>query len=239
MFQNKKILALIPARGGSKGLPGKNTKILAGLPLIAWTIRQAKASRFIDNVAVSTDNGEIAQIAKQHGAEIPFMRPAHLATDQAATMDVVLHAIQFFEDAGTPFDILVLLEPTSPLRETHDIDTAIEQLEANPDALSIVGIARVESHHPDFLVRLKDSFLRPYADPDFTVKRRQDIETLYFYEGSLYISYPHALKKIKNFYHKKTIGYIMPKWKSYEIDDLSDFTIVEALIKNRPHTQTS
>ena len=231
MINGKKILAIIPARGGSKGLPGKNIKEMLGKPLIAWSIEQGLNSKYIDRLIVSTDEQEIAEIAKKFGADVPFLRPKEIAIDEAKTIDVILHAINFVEKNHDLYEILVLLEPTSPLRETNDIDNAIEKLLKTKGAESIVGISKVEGSHPDFLVSLENEFLRPYKNIDFRVLRRQEIEDLYFYEGSIYISYVSSLKERKNFYHENTLGYVVPKWKSYEVDDLSDFIIIEALLK--------
>jgi len=231
MINGKQILAIIPARGGSKGLPHKNIKDLYGKPLIAWSIEAAVKSKYIDRVIVSTDDEEIAQVAQKFGAEIPFMRPEELASDDSKTMDVVLHCINYFEETGEKNDIIVLLEPTSPLRETLDVDEAIENLVETQDSESIVGISRVENTHPAFLVKLENKFLRPYLFNEFKILRRQEIDELYFYEGSLYISYADSLKNRKNFYHEKALGYIVPKWKSFEVDDITDFKIIEALLK--------
>lgn len=231
MYNNQKILALILARGGSKGLPRKNVKILNGKPLIAWSIEQGKQSKYIDKVVVSTEDKEIADVSKKYGADVPFYRPKELASDTASSMDAVFHAINWLENAGEKFDILVLLEPTSPLRESSDLDTAIETLLANKTAQSIVGISKVESVHPIFLSKIKNNLLKPYVGKKFNTKRRQDIDDLYFFEGSLYISYIEALKEKKGFYHDKTMGYIVPKWKSFEIDDMTDFIIIETLLK--------
>ena len=232
MYKNKKILALIPARGGSKGLPGKNIKPMLGKPLIGWTIEQALASEFIDKVVVTTDDKEIAEISRKFKADVPFLRPRELAQDSSPTMDAVLHAVNWFEENGELYDILVLLEPSSPLRDSEDIDNSIKLLSSTPEAESIVGICQVESAHPSFIVQLgKENFLIPYLNKEFKVIRRQDIEDLYFFEGSLYVSLINSLKSRKNFYHEKCLEYIVPKWKSYEIDDLSDFIIIEALMK--------
>lgn len=181
MYKNKRILALIPARGGSKGLPGKNTKMLLGKSLIAWSIEQAYQSAYIDKVIVSTESEKIAVVARSCGAEVPFVRPKSLSADNAETIDVVLHAINFYESRGDAFDIIVLLEPTSPLREAKDIDRAIERLISNRQAESIVGIARAEASHPAFIVKLEKGFLRSYLKT-FKVLRRQELDDLYFYE---------------------------------------------------------
>jgi|TARA_B110000116_G_C16798561_1_gene568558 CMP-N,N'-diacetyllegionaminic acid synthase len=226
------ILAIIPARGGSKGLPGKNIRPLLGKPLMAWSIEQALASKYIDHVYVSTDSEEIAVIARSYGALIPFMRPKELAKDATSTADVLIHFIKEIEGLGKKYDHILVLEPTSPLRETQDIDQAYERLLANPDARSIVGVGVVESQHPSFCVSLtNEGFLR--SKNDFIVLRRQDIEPLYYYEGSVYLSDISTFKEKKNFYHNQTLGYVFPKWKALEIDDLVDFINAETLLTNK------
>lgn len=227
-----KILTIIPARGGSKGLPGKNVRQLAGKPLIAWSIEQGLNSKYIQEVIVSTDSEEIAAVALSYGAKVPFIRPAHLATDESSTADVLLHTIAELEKLGERYDFLLLLEPTSPLRETADIDQAIERLLETSGASSIVGISQVESQHPSFCISLtEDGLLK--SENNFAVLRRQEIKPLFFYEGSVYLSEIEVFKEKKNFYHEQTLGYIMPKWKAFEIDDMTDFVIAEALINAR------
>jgi CMP-N,N'-diacetyllegionaminic acid synthase len=231
-----KVLAVVPARSGSKGLPGKNIKQLIDKPLLAWSIEQGLASKYVDEVVVSTDSQEIADVAVRYGAKVPFLRPAELAKDETSTADVLVHLIKTLEEQGSKYDYLLLLEPTSPLRETKDIDLAFDKLFSNKDASSIVGISAVESQHPMFCVSLtEEGFLR--SENEFKVLRRQDITPLYFYEGSLYISEIEVYKSKKNFYHNNTLGYVVPKWKSYEIDDNVDFLIVETILKNKHHIQ--
>jgi len=227
------ILYLIPARGGSKGLPKKNIKPLCGKPLVAWSIETGlqTSKKYPGKVIVSTDDENIAGIAVKYGAEVPFIRPAELALDTTPSMDVVLHAINFFESINEKFDLLVMLEPTSPQRDEKDICGAIKLLLSTPDAESIVGIAKTEASHPAFLVELKNNFIVPYNKKEIKVLRRQDLDELYFFEGSLYISKIDSLKKRKTFYHEKTLGYVMPKWKAFEVDDEVDFIIIEALMQ--------
>jgi N-acylneuraminate cytidylyltransferase/CMP-N,N'-diacetyllegionaminic acid synthase len=232
MYKGKTFLAIIPARGGSKGLPGKNIKELCGKPLIAWSIEAGLNSKYLDEVMVTTDSQDIADISQKYGAKIPFLRPAELATDTATTFDAVKHAIDFYKESlGRAFDYVVLLEPTSPQRDALDIDKAIETLVAF-DAISIVGISKTESQNPAFLIRKnEDGFIFGYANKDMKVVRRQEIEDVYFFEGSLYISKISDYLTRKTFYHDNTIGYEMPKWKSLEIDDMEDFIMIEALMK--------
>ncbi|WP_446787826.1 acylneuraminate cytidylyltransferase family protein [Macellibacteroides fermentans] len=229
MYNNKKILAIIPARGGSKGLPRKNIMPLLGKPLIGWTIEQAKACKYIDEVFVSTDNTEIAEIAEKFGVIVPSLRPEELASDTAPSIGFILYTIELYKSKGYNFDYIVLLEPTSPLRDTNDIDKAIELLDSNENAESIVGVSKTEAIHPAFLTRIYKGFLCPYQN-EMKAIRRQDLEELYFFEGSIYCSRINAIIEKKSFYHDKTIPYIVPKWKSFEIDDYTDFKIIETLM---------
>ncbi|WP_281661968.1 acylneuraminate cytidylyltransferase family protein [Microvirgula aerodenitrificans] len=233
MIQGKSVLALVPARGGSKGLPGKNVRPLLGKPLIGWSIDQGRASKYVDAVVVSTEDAVIAAVARDHCAEVPFMRPPELASDTASSIDVILHALDTLEQAGRHYDMLVLLEPTSPLRETADIDAALEALLAHADAQSIVGVAKAESGHPSFLLRRKGVLLEPYAPQEFGAKRRQELDELFFLEGTVYIAWVDALRTRRSFYHERTMPYVVPKYKSFEVDDLTDFTVIEALMVAR------
>ena len=229
MINGKKVLAIIPARGGSKGLPGKNIIPLLGKPLIGWSIEQAKASQYIDEIFISTDSREIANVCERFGMEVASLRPAQLATDTAKSIDFILYTIEKLESEGKTFDYIILLEPTSPLRDTEDIDKSLEDLNNNPDAESIVGICKTEGIHPAFLTRLNNRFLIPYQDNNDA--RRQDVEDLYFFEGSIYASTVSGIKNYKKFYHEKCLGYIVPKWKSYEIDDFIDLSVCETIMQ--------
>jgi CMP-N,N'-diacetyllegionaminic acid synthase len=231
-----KVLFVIPARGGSKGLPKKNSKLIAGKPLIAWSIDVAKKAADIigsSDVIVSTDSIEIADIAKQYGALVPFIRPSELANDTAASIDVIAHALNFMEQKGKKYDYIALIEPTSPQRDEHDLLTAYHQLIDTEGAESIVGISKTEGCHPLFLTKLNKGFLDPYENKTYKVYRRQEIDNVYFFEGSLYISKVESLKQRNNFYHEKTLGFEMPKWKSFEIDDIIDFMVIEQLLNAR------
>lgn len=235
-----KIIALIPARGGSKGLPGKNIITLAGQPLIAYSIKEAKKCKYLDRIVVSTDDADIARVARKYGAEAPFLRPKELAKDTSPTIDAILHALDWFEDKGEKFDLFVLLEPTSPLREETDITKSIEILLENKKAKSIVGIAKLESAHPEFnLILNKEGFIRRWTDKsgNFRVLRRQDLTDVYFFEGTIYVSYVKTLREKRSFYHGQTLGYVVPRYKSLEIDDIYDLKMAEAIIKYRRKNQ--
>lgn len=231
MYNNKKILAIIPARGGSKGLPNKNIKPLCGKPLIGWSIEQAEGSAYIDEIFVSTDSAEIASVAESFGIEVPFLRPAELATDTSPSSGFVLHTIDYYRSQGQEFDYILLLEPTSPLRDVADINTAIEQLLNHKSAKSIVGVSKVEATHPAFLVNLsKEGLLESYLG-EMKALRRQELNDLYFFEGSLYLSEIDYYIKTESFYHNLTLPYVVPKYKSYEVDDIVDFYIIEKLLE--------
>jgi CMP-N-acetylneuraminic acid synthetase len=236
MYKGKKILALITARGGSKGLPGKNIRPLLGKPLIAWSIEQAKRSAYIDKIAVSTDNQAIAKIAKHFQAEVPFIRPKILASDRAKSIDVIEHAVKYYNERGDYYDYLVLLEPTSPLREEEDIDRAIINIISHaPKATSMVSVAKLESAHPAFSVSInKRGLIIPYLKKDkIRTLRRQELTDVYYFEGTIYISLIKELLKKRTFYHDKTMAYIVQKWQAFEVDDIIDFICIEALIKHK------
>jgi N-acylneuraminate cytidylyltransferase/CMP-N,N'-diacetyllegionaminic acid synthase len=232
MYKNKSFIAIIPARSGSKGLPDKNIKDLLGKPLLSWSVDVALECKYIDEVIVSTDSVHYAEIAKSYGANVPFIRPAEFATDTASRKDVIKHALDFFTAQGKSFDYVVFLEPTSPLRTVDDLNAAIVELIDNHNgAEAIVGVSMLESFHPAFLIKLKNGFLDFLEDAQkSTVLRRQDLEKFYFYEGSLYISEVDKYLQ-KEFYHDKTLGYVVPRWKSLEIDEIEDFIMIEALMK--------
>ena len=214
-------------------MPRKNALSLGGKPLIAWSIEQARKSKFLDDVIVSTDNEEIADISRAHGAKVPFVRPNELATDTSETIDVVLHALDQLETNGEGYGIVVLLEPTSPLRESLDIDGALEKLTTTSGAESIVGIAAVEATHPTFLFRERNGFLTSYLGTNATGVRRQDLEKLHYLEGSIYAAYTDSLRARRSFYHERTIGWCVPRYKALEIDEMSDLIVCEALLAAR------
>lgn len=229
MIDGRRVLALVPARSGSKGLPGKNIRDLCGSPLIQWSIDAGLSARTVDRVVVSTDGPEIATVAIACGASVPFLRPAELAGDDSSSIDVVIHALDALAQTGDVFDIVVLLEPTSPLREAVDIDNALARMQESL-AGAIVSVCRAESSHPAFVVRqTNQGRLRPFLAGLPTGLRRQEIEPMFYLDGSIYASNVETLRQWRSFYHEDTAAYEVPKWKSFEIDDIEDFEIVEAL----------
>ena len=238
MYKNETYLAIIPARGGSKGLPGKNKKMMHGKPLIAWSIEVALKSEYLDEVVVSTDSHEIAEIAKKYGAHVPFIRPEALSSDHASSIDVIIHCIEFLKaSCGKTYDYVVLLEPTSPLRTVEDIDRAIEKLSL-VGAQSVVGVCRAEAQNPAFLMTVGESGrIKGYAGNEIKSVRRQDVEDVYYLEGTIYISKTETLMSKRTFYHNDTVAYEVPKWKSLEVDDMDDWIMIEALIEQKGYLQ--
>lgn len=233
MIDGHRVLALVPARSGSKGLPGKNIRRLGGKPLLAWPIAAARAAHCVDRVLLSTDDAHYAQLGVEAGAEAPFLRPAALATDTSPSIDFMLHALDWLEAQGESYDYLVLLEPTSPLTSGVDVDAALQRLHAQRDiADAIVGVHALTTSHPAFAVRVDARGLaQPYAAESFgALARRQDLEPLYALDGSLYVSDVEALRRERGFCHARTLAFPMPRHKSLEIDDLLDFTCIEAVL---------
>lgn len=232
MFKKKKILCIIPARSGSKGLKNKNIIKLGNQPLIAWPIKAALKSKYIDMVLVSTDSLKIAKIAKKYGAEVPFLRPEKLARDNSSTIDVIKHTVKFLKKEEKYFDYILCLESTSPLTSAKDIDNSINILFKNSSkANSIVSVSNCSSQHPEYLFyKKKNNLLKRYLNKKEYL-RRQDLSNLYFIDGSLYLSKVKSLFLNNSFISKKTISFIMPKQKSFEIDDYTDLLIYKILIK--------
>jgi CMP-N-acetylneuraminic acid synthetase len=222
-----KTLALIPARGGSKGIPRKNIKPMAGKPLIAWTIEAALNAQLVDAVVVSTDDAEIAEISRQWKAQIPFMRPPELAQDDTPGIDPVLHAL----DKLPGYDAVLLLQPTSPLRTAADIDACI-RLAHSKQAPSVVSVCEPEQH-PYWMYKMDPELgLASLIDvPAFY--RRQDLPAVYALNGALYYAHADWLRAHRSFEAENTVGYVMPRERSVDIDTLLDWKIAELLITER------
>jgi len=223
MIDNKKILAIIPARGGSKRLPRKNILNLSGKPLVAWTIEAALNSKYVDRVVVSTDDEEISYISKKYGADVPFVRPSNLSNDKAISTDVALHSINYFENREEYFDYVILLQPTSPLRTVYNIDSSIELLqESNSNA--VISVCEAE-HSPLWCNRIpKNGDLSNFIDESILNKRSQDLDKFYRLNGAIYLCSIEILKKEKTFFLKdRCIAYKMQIEESIDIDNKTDF----------------
>lgn len=222
-----KILGVIPARGGSKGVVGKNIKPLSGKPLIAYSI-EAATSSLLSKVIVSTDDEKIMQVAHQFGAATPFVRPSNLASDTAKSIDVAKHALQQMELLDdTEYDAIMLLQPTTPFRNTSDINEAIKILSNTPDADSVISVVDVLAHHPARMKFLEDGIL---IDPPFCEayenQNRQELEPMYIRNGAIYLTKRNTL--LNNSYKgKKCMALIMPQERSVNIDTIDDFEFAE------------
>lgn len=226
-------IALIPARGGSKGIKGKNLRQLLGRPLVTWPIQAAIQAGVFDRILCSTDSPEIADVAHNAGAEILGLRPEYLSRDETSTAEVIEHVISELEssheiDASTS---LTLLEPTSPLTSKDDIVKALDKFEKS-NCTSLVSISPLVSGHPDFSFKLenKSGEIKHLQSGDWVHKRRQDISELYFLDGSLYISKVDSFKRFHTFIQERTCAIRLENWKSFEVDEEIDLVIIEAIM---------
>ena len=232
MINKKKIIGIIPARIGSKGLKFKNLKKLNSKPLIYWPIKTLKNSKFVDRIVLNTDSYKIRNLGIKIGVEAPFLRPKYLASDNSKIADVIIHTLKYFKTKNIFFDYILLLEPTSPLTTSSDINNAIKTLEKNnKKADALVSIAENVSGHPKFSVKLSKNHFIKSLSKSFFDKPRQKIDKIFYYSGNFYLSKVNAFMKKKTFYHKKTMAIVSSKIKSFEIDDELDFFIVEKIMR--------
>ena len=227
-----KVLALVPARIGSKRLPKKNIKTLFGKPLIAWTIETAKKSNYIHKIVVSTDDPKIAKIAKKYGAEIPFIRPAEISGDDALSIDVAIHAISNLPK----FDWLLLLQPTSPLRSVIDIDNIFKFCK-NYNASSAASVYKLDIQdnekkiNPNLLYNINKDFKLNKFKSIFDKSIKKNLSNIYSLNGAIFLVKIDWLLKHKTFVNKDTIGFVMPKERSQDIDTIEDWKSVEKIVK--------
>lgn len=232
-----KILGIITARGGSKGVPGKNLKLLAGKPLLDYTIAAARAARRLDRVILSTEDEAIAAAARALGCEVPFMRPAELSRDETAHLPVVQHAAKWMQDhAGYRADAVMTLQPTSPLRTAGDIDAAVALLESS-GADSVLSVSEVPAHnHPSRTLRLDaagNAVLFATGEPvRKRVNRRQDLPEAWLMNGAIYACRTAELFAAEpSLYGDRVVAYPMPHERSISIDDLDDWAAAERLLR--------
>ncbi|HZY31971.1 MAG TPA: acylneuraminate cytidylyltransferase family protein [Candidatus Methylomirabilis sp.] len=227
------IVGLIPARGGSKVIPDKNILPVGGLPLIAWTIAAAKASKCLHRVIVSTDSPTIGGIAREHGAETPFLRPAALARDDTPGIEAVIHAVRWLDEhEGFRPHCAIVLQPTSPLRTAQDIEAAIG-LAKERQADAVVSVC--EAHqHPYWMKRMtEDGRLSDMFSPSEGYTRRQDLPRTYSLNGAIYLVRREILLERRTFYTERTYGYIMPSERSLDIDTPWDLYLADLILKQR------
>ncbi|MBX9769903.1 MAG: acylneuraminate cytidylyltransferase family protein [Candidatus Obscuribacterales bacterium] len=232
MFAGKTVLAVIAARGGSKGLPGKNLRLVAGKPLIYWSILEAQKSKLIDRLIVSSEDNEILAVARSFGAETPFVRPESLAADDTPGVAPVLHALE----ALPGYDYVVLLQPTSPLRTVEDIDGSIGEA-INKQSKSVVTISEPEKL-PNWMCTLDEngrlSFLLGQSE---NTERRQDAKKIYALNGAVFVADCNWLVKSQRLDCEESIGFEMPKERSIDVDDEMDLKICETLLLERAGVQ--
>lgn len=227
------VLAIIPARGGSKSIPNKNMASAGGNPLIQWTIATSLSAHMLERIIVTTDNREIAEFALKAGVEVPFLRPAKFAQDETPGIDPILHAIDWLakhEDYHP--DGVMMLQPTSPLRTALDIDNAIK-LAITHDADAVVSVTSVE-HHPFWMKKLDtQGRMQDFLKIDKPIVRRQELPTLHALNGAIYLAKRPILLAHQTWYTKNTYAYVMPPERSLDIDTPWDLHLVDLILKDR------
>lgn len=235
-----RVLGLIPARGGSKGVRRKNIKLLGGKPLLAYTAEAALAAKRLARTILSTEDEEIAAVGRSCGIEVPFLRPAELAQDHTPTLPVVQHALRWLEEHGDRFDAICLLQPTSPLRRAVDIDACIELFERSV-ADAVVAVLPVPAEYNPHWVyfRDKDGWLCLSTGDEAPIPRRQDLPPAFHREGSIYVSRRDLVMKHNCLYGQHLIGYQIEPQRSVNIDTEEDWARAESLLLTRRLHQTS
>lgn len=227
-----KVLAIVPARSGSKGVKDKNVRMLGDKPLLAYSISVAKQSKLISELVISTDSEEYAQVARAYGAEVPFLRPEALSTDKAASIDVIIHVLEFYQQHGKSFDAVCLLQPTSPFRPVGLVDQAIEQfVKTNADALvSVLPVPHEYNPHWTFEPNAENMLHIATGEADI-IKRRQDLPTAYYRDGSIYITKSEVILEKRSLYGSK-LSYIVNDPAFYvNIDTENDWLKAEEKLK--------
>ena len=230
MYKNKNILGVITARGGSKGILRKNIKDLAGKPLIAYTIEASSAARHLTRTIVSTDDEEIATIAKEHGGDVPFLRPAHLAEDESKSIDVIQDLLSTLVAQGETYDYVMILQPTSPFRTSEDIDSAI-QIAVDQDADSVMSMVELSDFSKKKIKKISDSIIEPFFEAEGNESsRRQDLEPAYKRNCAIYLTRTDLIMQ-GDLFGEKSVAYIMPEERSVDINTPYDFSLTEFLLQ--------
>jgi len=246
MEERQKILAVIPARSGSKSVPRKNIRLLAGKPLIAWTIEAAKKSRYLDRIIVSTDDGEIAAVAKSYGAEAPFLRPKEISQDLSTDVEFLLHALDWLRDhEGYEPDIVLRLPPTSPLRTTAHIDEGIRVLLGDPEADAVRPVTEAPKHpYKMWRVGKGGKYLEPFLPESFTHMEepynmpRQALPKAYIHTGAMDVMRTRTIREMRSTSGKRLGYFFMSPEDSVNIDSLADFEIAEFFMRKRQKQAT-
>jgi CMP-N,N'-diacetyllegionaminic acid synthase len=229
----EQVLALIPARSGSKGIPDKNIRTIGGSTLIARAARAASASGVISRTVLSTDSERIAEEGKRAGVEVPFLRPSSLAQDDTPMLPVIEHAVEFLEHQGWRPDIIVLLQPTSPLRRPEHIRQAVERLRES-QADSVVTVVEVPRHHsPDYVMRIDEGRLVPFLPEGERVARRQDARPAYVRDGTAYVFWRRTLAETRSIYGRRCAPLAVPADESLTLDTPADWKEAERRLEDR------
>ncbi|MGI8402104.1 MAG: cytidylyltransferase domain-containing protein [Gemmatimonadaceae bacterium] len=227
-----RVLGLIPARGGSKGIPRKNIRTLGGKPLLQWTAEAALASRTLTKVVLSTEDDAIAAVGRNCGLTVPFRRPIELAGDDTPTLDVIQHAIHALDELGDPFDAVCLLQPTSPFRKTSEIDACVDMFLAS-DADAVLSVRRVPTEYKPHWVyfRLPDGSLRLSTGEPQPIPRRQLLPAAFHRDGSLYVTRRHVIMDLNSLYGMRVLGYEGSE-SAINIDSETDWDRAEAAVRD-------
>jgi len=227
------VFGLIAARGGSKGIPGKNIAACGGRPLIGWTCEAATHSTRLERTILSTDSDEIARVAREWGIEAPFIRPSELAEDATPSLDVMQHALGFLEKSGAEVTALVLLQPTSPLRTAAHVDAAVAMFtESNAD--TVVSVVKVpHNFHPSSVMLNDGGWLKPFQGDRLAIKRRQDLAPMLARNGPAVLVVSTALLRSGRLYGDRTRAYLMSSEESVDVDDASDLRYADFLLRSR------
>lgn len=235
MNKNKKILGVILARGGSKQIPKKNLALLNNIPLIAYTIVEAKKSNYISDLVVSSDDDEIRKVSVQYGAEAPFKRPDNLSGDKAKPVECDLHATKFMEKKNNiKYDYVVELLCTNPFKTSFDIDEAIK-MQIKSDADSVIGVMRLDDHHPIRIKKIENGYIKNFCFDEIPESRRQDLKPdAFIRNGSIYSMRRDMIEKGIRYGTENSLAYVMPRERTLNIDEPMDLVIADLLMKQNP-----
>ena len=232
MISNKKLLAIIPARGGSKRLPSKNVLELAGKPLIAWTIEAALKSKYVDQVVVSTNDKDISNISSQYGADVPFIRPNNISLDHSNLVEVVEHALKKLEESGCHYEYVILLQPTSPFRTSKHIDAAVELL-VKRNSSAIISVTKAINNPLWVNTIPENGSMDNFLQENYKNKSSQDLPTFYEANGAIYLINSRKILEENTFFLKKGVfSYEMDRISSIDIDTSHDFLVASLIAGN-------
>lgn len=232
MIGDKSVMVLITARGGSKGLPKKNIRELAGIPLIGWTIDAAKKSKYVDRVLISTDCHEIRKVSLEFGAEVPFLRPKELATDLAKQEDAIIHAMDWSEANGDRYDYLMVLVPTTPLRDAEEIDETLELLNSHEKAKAVFTVRKCDHSPLQANTLPADMSMSNFIPDELKMCNRQELPTYYQLSGSVCLAEWAWFREKRTFLTSLTYAYETTARKGLDIDNMRDFLLAEVYFSN-------